>query len=116
MDWFIFDQYIKNDRALFDQILDIVDHQPVTSPDFFPIISIFKHQWQDCRIDQILPMDACKAFGDDKPKPKILRGNGGMFAAWSLAIIMTGNNGMKLVFKCIGAPGGGVSRVDIVKR
>src|SRR2546430_7321693 len=71
-----------NGLSYIGQAQDIPWRDPV------PVVRIGKGQGKDAEIDQILPVNAREALGDDGFDPEITRGNGRMLAALPLTTIV----------------------------
>src|SRR5262245_16324015 len=70
-----------NGLSYIGQAQDILWRDPV------PVVRIGEGQGKDAEVDQILPVNAREALGDNGFDPEIARGNGRMLAARPLTII-----------------------------
>jgi hypothetical protein len=73
--------------APLNRLADIRQAQDMPRRDLAPVIWIGQGQWEDAEVNQILPVNARKALGDDGFDAEIARANGGMLTARPLAII-----------------------------
>ena len=74
------------DRAVMAKRLDrAFDTEYILLADAIVVVGIHKHQRQYPEIDQILPVDARKALGDNHPQTEIARRQRGVLSSGTLA-------------------------------
>jgi len=75
-------------------LAEVTEPQHIALLNAFVVGPVFKSQWQDAEIHQVLLVDAREFFRNDYPQPKVSWGECGMFPARSLAVIAASHDGM----------------------